>query len=105
MRRPHTERPSLDEAIEQQEERGQALRQQLASRQADLPLRFWRQQAHFTTPAERDIALKALTGGTSSMVRILDRFEVTPELLAERMGADPAAVQPPCSRPPGWLRW
>ena len=30
-----------------------------------LPLRFWRQQAHFTTPAERDIAIKAMTGGTT----------------------------------------
>lgn len=84
--------PGIDEAIARQEEHGRALRQQLASRHASLPLRFWRQQAHFTTPAERDIALKALTGGTTSMARILERFAVEPEELAERMGADPSAV-------------
>lgn len=92
MRSADTTVPDLDGAVALQEARGQALREQLAARQADLPLRFWRQQAHFTTPAERDMALKALTGGTSSMARILDRFEVGPELLAERMGADAAAV-------------
>ena len=92
MHRPDTVLPNLDEAVALQEERGHALEQELASRQANLPLRFWRQQAHFTTPAERDMAQKALTGGTTSMSRILERFGVEPETLATRMGADPAAV-------------
>ena len=92
MRRAGTTLPDMDEAIALQENREHALQQELASRQARLPLRFWRQQAHFTTPAERDMALKALTGGTTSMGRILERFGVEPELLATRIGADPEAV-------------
>ena len=92
MPKADTVLPNLDEAVALQEERGRALEHELASRQAQLPLRFWRQQAHFTTPAERDMAFKALTGGTAAMGRILDRFGVAPESLAVRMGADPAAV-------------
>jgi citrate lyase beta subunit len=92
MHSADTALPDLDEAIAHQEDRAQALQQQLASRRASLPLRFWRQQAHFTTPAERDMALKALTNGTASMARILERFGIEPQQLAERLQADPAAV-------------
>ena len=66
--------PDLTAAVARADERRLALREQLAERRVDLPLRFWRQQVHFTTPAERDIAIKALTGGTGPMTRILERF-------------------------------
>ncbi len=65
----------------------------LAPRRAQLPLRYWRQQAHFTTPAEEAIARKAVEGGTSPMGRILDRFGVGPTGLADHLGVDVALVE------------
>jgi citrate lyase beta subunit len=85
--------PDLAAAVARADERRLALRERLASRHVDLPLRYWRQQVHFTTPAERDIAIKALTGGTAPMARILERFGVTPADLAERLGAEVGAVE------------
>ncbi len=85
--------PSLDAAIARADERRLALRERLAGRRARLPLRFWRQQAHFTTPAEEAMARKAVEGGTAPMARILERFGVSPAELAERLGTDPALVE------------
>ena len=91
--------PDLVAAVARADERRLALRERLAARHVDLPLRFWRQQVHFTTPAERDIAIKALTGGTAPMARILERFGVTPPQLAERLGVDVGAVEGLLERP------
>jgi len=85
--------PDLDAAVALADARLRAVRDELASRDVRLPLRFWRQQAHFTTPAESGIARKAVEGGTSPMRRILDRFEVGPAMLADRLGADLARVE------------
>lgn len=85
--------PDLEAAIAASDARLAELRQTLAGRATHLPLRFWRQQAHLTTPAEREVATKALTGGTAPMARILTRFEVEPGRLAERLGLAPDAVQ------------
>lgn len=85
--------PDLASAVEAADTKQAALRQSLASRRAQLPLRYWRQQAHFTTPAERDMAAKAMSGGTSAMRRILDRLGIAATELAERLGSDPGAVQ------------
>jgi citrate lyase subunit beta/citryl-CoA lyase len=85
--------PDLDAAVARADERRVALREQLAARRVDLPLRFWRQQVHFTTPAERDIAIKALTSGTASVARILERFGVEPGVLAERLGVEVGSVE------------
>ena len=81
------------------DERAATLIETLASRRAELPLRYWRQQAHYTTPAERDLARKALTGGTSPMMRIMDRFGVETAQLADRLGVDRAAVEELLERP------
>ncbi len=85
--------PDLDAAVALAEARIGAIRQELASRRARLPLRFWRQHAHLTTPAEGVMARKAVEGGTSPMTRILDRFEVGPAMLADRLGVDVARVE------------
>ena len=70
-----TARPDLGEAIARGDRDRIALRERLASRKSDLPLRYWRQQAHFTTPAaEASMARKAVEGGTAPVARILDRF-------------------------------
>jgi citrate lyase beta subunit len=92
-------RPDLAAAVARADERRLALRERLAARHVDLPLRFWRQQVHFTTPAERAIAIKALTAGTAPMARILERFGVTPAQLAERLGVDVAEVESLLVRP------
>jgi citrate lyase beta subunit len=84
--------PDLEAAIAASDERLAELRGTLAGRTARLPLRFWRQQAHLTVPAQRNVATKALTGGTAPMARILARFEVEPGLLADRLGVSPEAV-------------
>jgi len=89
----------LDAAVASAELRQAALRGELAVRSAQLPLRFWRQQAHLTAPAVRDVALKALTAGTSAMPRILERLGITVSELADRLGTDPAAVQELLERP------
>lgn len=89
----------LVEEIAAFERRRAELLDHLGVRRARLPLRFWRQQAHLTAPAERDVATKALHAGTAGMARIMDRFRIRPEDLAERMGADPAAVWGLLERP------
>ena len=60
-----------------------------------LPLRFWRQQAHLTTPAaEAAIARKAVEGGTAPMARILERFGLTGRGAGGApRGADAAVVE------------
>jgi citrate lyase beta subunit len=61
---------------------------------ADLPLKFWQQQAHFTTPAS-DFAMlqKAIVNGHSSTTKILARFGIgTPEL-ADTLGVHDTDVQ------------
>jgi citrate lyase beta subunit len=55
-------------------------------------MRYWRQQAHLTTPAERDVALKALTGGTAPMARIVERLGIAAGELADRLGVEEPAV-------------
>jgi citrate lyase beta subunit len=53
------------------------------SLRADLPLRYLRQQAHLTAPAN-DLALaeKAIAGAPRVAARLLDRYGITPEMLA-----------------------
>ena len=91
--------PDLAAAVARADARRLELRERLAARRVDLPLRYWRQQVHFTTPAERDIAIKALTGGTAPMSRILERFGVAPADLAERLGVDAETVEALLARP------
>jgi citrate lyase beta subunit len=81
--------PDLAEAIASADARRRELTAGLAGRRAALPLRYWRQQAHYTTPAaDAVMALKALESGTGPMAGILERFDVSPAELAERLGVD-----------------
>jgi citrate lyase beta subunit len=73
---------------------------ELESRRATLPLRYWRQQAHFTTPAaDLDLARKALEGGTAPMGRLLERHGITPTDLADALGVDARVVDELLERP------
>ncbi len=69
------------------EARISSLRASVADRITDLPLRYWRQQAHFTTPADNEsLARKAVEGGTSATGRLLERWQIEPAELADRLG-------------------
>jgi citrate lyase subunit beta/citryl-CoA lyase len=79
--------------------------QKRALAHADLPLRWLRQQAHFTTPAsDRTLATKAVEGGLSSAARFFDKLGISASRLGEaldvptedvqRLMADPAARSP-----------
>jgi citrate lyase beta subunit len=61
---------------------------------AQLPLRYLRQQAHLTAPAN-DLALaeKAISGAPRVAARLLDKYGITPEMLAERFGVTVGDVQ------------
>jgi citrate lyase subunit beta/citryl-CoA lyase len=68
------------------EDRIAALRATLADRHTDLPLRYWQQQAHFTTPADNEaLARKAAEGGTAATGRLLARWGIEPAELADRL--------------------
>jgi citrate lyase beta subunit len=84
----------LRTAIEAAEAREAAVAQVVDSRRAGLPLRFWAQQAHLTTPAgDVDLARKALSQGTGPTARILERLSLTPADLAQALGtAEPDVV-------------
>jgi len=61
-----------------------------ATRQFELPLRFWRQQVHFTTPASGrpGKALSALAG----VPRLLARFDLSVDAVAAQLGVDAAPL-------------
>lgn len=92
--------PLLSGAVSAFDARRDALLPDLEARRATLPLRFWRQAAHFTTPAaDAAMARKAVEGGTAPMARILDRFGVSPAELAERLEVPVGAVEGLLQRP------
>lgn len=57
----------------------------------DLPLKFWRQQAHFTTPATGRPE-RAITG-LEPVKRMLERHHVSLEEVSDRSGADLTCLQ------------
>jgi citrate lyase beta subunit len=56
-----------------------------AAASAEMPLRFWNQQAQFTTPAS-GTPEKAIRG-LKAVPALFDRFGISPETLAEHSGA------------------
>mgnify|MGYP001561321435 CR=1 FL=1 len=56
-----------------------------ARRSVDLPLKYWRQQAHFTTPASGAPG-KAIRG-LKPVKRLLEKFAISPEDIATQTGA------------------
>ena len=66
---------SLAAAIEAGDARRREVAGELADRRTDLPLRYWRQAAHLTTPAaDAVMARKAVEGGTAPVERMLERL-------------------------------
>jgi citrate lyase beta subunit len=92
--------PDLRAAVAAADERREELLVPLAAHRAELPLRYWRQAAHFTTPAADGVmARKAVEGGTAPVIRIMERFGVVPSDLAERLGVAEARVEALLERP------
>ena len=86
--------PDLAAAIAVADNDRVALRAHLALRRTDLPLRYWRQQAHLTTPAaDAVIARKAVESGTAAVTRMLERLGLTGMDLAERLELPVAVIE------------
>ncbi|MDF1645121.1 MAG: aldolase/citrate lyase family protein [Pseudomonadales bacterium] len=82
--------PNFDSIAKQAlEQRDQLLAQRNAA-SADMPLRFWNQQAHFTTPASGSPE-KAITG-LKATAKILRRFDISIGELAAFTDADQAIL-------------
>jgi len=83
------------------ENRRRELAEQARQCRVDLPLRYLRQQAHYTTPAGNyDIVLKAIERGAAAVPRILTRFGIAPEELAETLQIETDRVQSAIEMPP-----
>lgn len=92
--------PDLARAIAEGDRDRLALRARLADRRAGLPLRYWRQQAHLTTPAaDAVMARKAVEGGTSAVGRMLERLGLTATDLADRLDLPANLVEARLARP------
>ncbi len=85
------------------EERRQALREQSQKlRASNLPLKFLRQQSHFTTPASNyDMVLKAVEKGSSATRKILEKFDISTTQLAETLDISTAFLERELQRDPG----
>lgn len=85
---------ALAAAIEGGDARRREVAATLADRQVELPLRYWRQAAHLTTPAaDAGMARKAVEGGTAPVARMLERLELTPADLADALALPTASVE------------
>jgi citrate lyase beta subunit len=92
--------PDLHAAIEAADRDRLALRATLAPRRTALPLRYWRQAAHLTTPAaDAAMARKAVEGGTGAVGRMLDRLGLSAADLAERLELPVARIDARLARP------
>lgn len=85
---------ALQAAIAAGDARRREVAATLADRRTDLPLRFWRQAAHFTTPAaDAVMARKAVEGGTAPVARMMERLGLTAVDLAETLEVPAAVVE------------
>ena len=67
--------------------------QQTAAARTSLPLRYLRQQGHLTAPASEPVlAEKALGSAHRVAERLLDRYGIGRDRLAERLGLDESSV-------------
>jgi citrate lyase subunit beta/citryl-CoA lyase len=90
----------LAAAIAAGDARRLAVRANLSGRRTNLPLRYWRQQAHLTTPAaDAVMARKAVESGTAPVARMLERLGLTGSDLADRLELDRGLVDDRLARP------
>ena len=100
MTHAHSSLPGLEAAIRDGVAGQAEVEATLSGYRARLPLRYWSQSAHFTTRAADEVmGRKAVEGGTAPMSRILQRYEIAPAELAERIHEDRAVVEELLTRP------
>jgi len=93
-------RQDLDDLIRRAEAREAQLIANATGRKPPLPLRYWRQDVHFTTPASDEaMARKAVEKGTEPVSRMMDRLGVTAGVLADRLQLPLAPVEALLERP------
>src|SRR4051812_26863042 len=82
------------ELIDRAEARRQELIASARSRKADLPLKFLRQQAHFTTPAsDLSMVTKAVENGLTATAKIFEKFGISLDEVADRLMVSRAEVE------------
>lgn len=85
--------PDLRMLLEQGRSTQLAAAAQTADIRAELPLRYLSQQAHLTAPAsEYKLAEKALASAYAVAARLMTRYGITPNDLADRLGVPVDAV-------------
>jgi citrate lyase beta subunit len=85
---------AIDSLIYMAETRRQALLETTSTLKTSLPLRFFRQQAHYTTPASNyKLAHSAATRGFEPALKIFARYNITFEDLAEALEVPLPAVE------------
>jgi citrate lyase subunit beta / citryl-CoA lyase len=90
----------LAAAIAAADDERRQVREGLRPLRAELPLRYWRQQAHLTTPAsDAAMARKAVEGGTSGLPRMLERLGLQAADLAERLELPVALIEARLAHP------
>lgn len=73
--------------VERAREGRERLLRESAALKANLPVKYFNQQAHFTTPAsEFAMADKAASQGFAAAPRVLARFKISNQELADRIG-------------------
>lgn len=80
------DRGNWQDLVDRAEARRKELIAQASRLKADLPLKFLRQQAHFTTPAsDLAMATKAVENGLSATPKILEKLGITLSEVADRL--------------------
>ena len=90
---------SMERLVTDANARRVSLLADLEGRRAGLPLRYWSQAAHFTTPAGDEAMARKAIAGTAPVGRIMARFGVTAPDLAARLGLPAATVEAALERP------
>lgn len=68
---------------------------------ADLPLRFYRQQAHFTTPASNlEMVMKAVEKGSAAAAKVLEKLGISTGELSDALRIPQSEVERELCAPP-----
>ncbi len=85
---------SYETLIENAEKKRQELLAEAKCFQARLPLKYLRQQAHFTTPASNyEMLQKAVEGGMGATPKILEKFGISHAELAKTLGLNVTDIE------------
>lgn len=88
------DRRKFADLIEKFEDQKQALLKAANELQANLPLKYLAQQAHFTTPASNyEMLKKAVEGGMGAVPKFLAKFDLSLSDLGDTLGISTEAME------------